>query len=298
MLYTGAKVDKKDNRDKQIDHILGVGEPFNWDKGYDIEEELDIKFPVKDQKKTSSCVGQGVASLVWAKNVREYLNRYGKLTDEMKSFLIDWLISARAIYSQIFVKSGGAYLRDGVKLIKDWGAVSEKLVPFIPDENGCRSLKWKNKVIDETAKILQAKEYRILRSKRSIDLMAQSIRDNEGVILGVKGENNGTWHSLFPKVGKDDWSHCVFGGKAKMVDGKKKIGILNSWGADVGEDGWQWLGEEWFEANKIFNPWMIVDKKNKGWIWLIDRNGKPRKMFVYLLKTITYLLNKRGFKLK
>lgn len=297
MLYTGAKIDKQDKRDKEIDHILGVGEPFDWIKGYDVEEEIGMTIPVKDQKKTSSCVGQATASLVWIKNVREYLDRYGKLTDEMKDYLNKWLISARAIYSQIFLLHGGAYLRDGVKLIKEWGSISENIVPFVPDENGCRSLKWKTKMADETAKILQAEEYRMLRAK-TIDLMAQSIRDNEGVILGVLGENNGTWHSLMPRVGKDEWGHAILGGKARMINGKKYIGILNSWGEKIGDNGWQWLGEEWFEQGQVFNPWMLVDKKNKGWIWLIDRDGKPRKMMAYLLKTITYLLSKRGFKLQ
>ena len=294
--FTGAIPDIVDERDKELDHILSIGEPFDWGRGYDIESDLKIKIPVKNQGKTSSCVGQATATYVWVKNVLEYKHRYGGLTEGMKKYLVDWLISAKAIYSQIFVQQGGAYLRDGVKLIKEWGAVPESSVPFIPQEQDARDTSWKNPTIDKFATLLQAQEYRVIHSP-SIDKVAQSIRDNDGLLMGVRGANNGTWRTEFPKVGNFEWGHAIYGGKARLINGKKHIGILNSWGNGVGVDGWQWLSEEWFDKKMIFNPWLLVDKKNEGWLWLIDRKGKPRKLPVLFLKTIIYLLN-RGYKKK
>lgn len=295
--FTGALPDEADERDKELDHVLAVGEPFDWEEGFDIEEEIGMIIPVKDQGRTSTCTGQAMSTYVWVKNVLEYTKRYGELDDSMKEYLVKWLVSAKAIYSQIFLQQGGAYLRDAIKLIKDWGAVSEQLVPFKPDEQDARDLSWKNSIMDESAKILQAAEYRVVQNP-TIDKLAQAIRDNDGMLLGVAGENNGTWRTLFPKVGKSEWGHAIYGGKAKMIDGKKMIGFLNSWGETTGDRGWQWVGEEWFGVGRLFNPWLLVDKQNSSIIWLIDRNGKPRWMPSLFLKTILYLVNKRGFKLK
>jgi hypothetical protein len=302
IFYTGAEADEFDDRDYEYDHIaLGGGTLFDWQKGYDIEKKIGMDIPTKDQQKSSSCVGQAVSYYVWVKNVLEFIDVYGSLLDNIKKILREWLISSKAIYSQIFLPTnGGAYLRDGVRLIKDWGAVSEKAVPSSNDnvtEAFMRDRSWYSKELSKNAKTLQAKEYRMIRAKTNIDLVAQTIVENDGAIIGVSGENNGTWRSKFPQVGSTEWGHALYAGKAKLINGKKYIGVKNSWGDDVGESGWQWLGEEWFTKGMVFNPWVIIDKRNSGWVWLVDRNGKPRKFLASFLKTITYLIYKRGFKL-
>src|SRR5258708_6414784 len=92
-----------------------------------------------------------------------------------------------------------------------------------------------------------------------IDSIAQAIRDNHGCVLGVTGSNNGTWISPFPKpptAGEQTWGHWLYAGKAKMINGVKFIGFINSWGTNVGEQGWQWVSEDylaWF-----FNVWTMV----------------------------------------
>ncbi len=93
----------------------------------------------------------------------------------------------------------------------------------------------------------------------NIDAMAQAIRDNGGVVLGLRGENNGTWRSEFPALpkGKDLWAHWLFAGKAKLINGKKYIGVLNSWGR-VGDGGWQWIPEEYFKYEWIWEAWTMA----------------------------------------
>jgi hypothetical protein len=61
------------------------------------------------------------------------------------------------------------------------------------------------------------------------------------------------------------WGHALFAGRFRIKDGKKEIGILNSWG-NVGDRGWQWLSEEWFanEGRFIFNPWVVIDQVNNN----------------------------------
>lgn len=103
-----------------------------------------------------------------------------------------------------------------------------------------------------------------------IDIVAQAIRENKGVVLGITGVNNGTWESNMPKPPTNSapsarWYHWVYAGKAKVINGKKYIGILNSWG-NVGDKGWQWLSEDYFKtilsdahgATAIWSAWTHV----------------------------------------
>lgn len=297
ILYTGALHDKFDERYWEYDHIMKGANEFDWEEGYDIEEEIGIKIPVRDQGDTSSCVSFATAYYIWIKNVIELKNKFG-LIENVISYLNNHLLSPRSIYSQVVLSGGGSYLSDNVKLIKDWGCCEENKVPFIDDETKMRDLSWKTDERDEEAKTYQCDSYRVIRAKSDIDAMAIAIRDNHGVILGVDGENNGTWKKAFPKAGKAVWGHGLYAGKAQIIDGKKYIGVLNSWGEDTGDQGWQWLGEEWFTSGMVFNPWVIVDKANTGWLWLIDKNGRERKWLWDWNKTLYYLLTKRGFKLK
>lgn len=295
--YTGAIHDKKDKRNWEADHILKGAETFDWEKGYDIEKEIGLNIPVKNQLKTLECVSFATSSYIWVKNVIELIKKFGKV-ETVINYLNNNLISPRALYSQVYYQDGGSSISDNVKLVKEWGAVTEKDVPFINDEIKGRSLDWKTKEIDEKAETYKCDSYRMIRAKDNIDLMAIAIRDNQGAVMGVDGENNGTWKTKFPKVGKAVWGHGLFAGKAKLINGKKYIGILNSWGEETGENGWQWLREEWFTQKKIFNPWIIVDKENTGWLWLIDKKGKERKWLWNWNKTLYHLLINRNFKLK
>jgi hypothetical protein len=100
-------------------------------------------------------------------------------------------------------------------------------------------------------------------SADDIDSVAQAIRDNHGCVLGVRGSNNGTWLSQFPQPPASTdtpWFHWIYAGKAKMINGKKFIGIINSWGTQVGVNGWQWLGEEYFNTTNVFNIWTMIVK--------------------------------------
>jgi hypothetical protein len=94
-----------------------------------------------------------------------------------------------------------------------------------------------------------------------------AIRDNYGVLGGVYGENNGTWGSGEPKPPvHPTWAHCIFLGKYGKDELGKYIATPNSWGTrpkdKLHPDGWQKLRADWFNNNKMFNPWTLVDKSN------------------------------------
>lgn len=289
----GALIDKYDSQAPQYDHLALGASPFDWKKGYDVEDELGIKLPTKDQKQVPSCVGQAAATLAYVINAFELLKVYGP---DLKNHIKE--LSAKSIYSQIAIGYAmGAYISDAVDKLVSYGINLESDVPSVPQNNQHMfEVMWKNPLLHDKAKNYQGREGRMIRAKQDISLMAQAIRDNGGVLLGLSGQNNGTWKSKYPLPPQFvQWGHCMYAGKAKLILGRPHIGVKQSWGDDVGEDGWQWLSEDWFTSGHIFNPWVLVDKDNIERVKLLDRNGRPRWLPTYMFKAIRYLITDRGY---
>lgn len=248
---TGAAKDVIDVRDRVYDGIAFGAAPFDWNTGYDIEKIINHTIPIKNQNNSKSCVGQG-----WSYEL-------GVLDAVETGTYKD--VSAKAIYSQIALPQGGAYIRDGAKLAVDWGAVGENIVSSYdngnaPGENFMKDKSWKDAQDDLIAQKLKSKEFRMVQDI-TIDIIAQGIRDNYGVVGGVMGANNGSWNTLEPTPGSQDWGHCLFFGKARVDDKGKYIATPNSWGDRFGGQ-WQKLRENWFTNGLMFNPWLLVDQVN------------------------------------
>jgi len=298
-LGKGCIKQPEDERDFIFEKTLGAGVVMTdkeWSDGYDIEKVLGIKLPVKNQQLSYSCVGQAFSTYTFVLNYLE-----NKDLDQH---------SAKAIYSQITLGHGrGAYLRDGAKLIVDWGEVKESIVKSYKadgntDETFMVNKLWINEEVNKLAKTFQSKEYRLITGME-IDHFARAIKDGYGMVAGVTGINNGTWTLTYPKPPKltdaqgQMWGHAIYFGKFRIKDGKKEVGILNSWG-NIGENGWQWLGEDWFadKGRWIFNPWVLIDitnndmvfKKIKGEpsIYLVD-DVKGTKTMIIDMRTLDSL---------
>lgn len=270
-LFHGALRDEKDDRDYFYDRPLG-GMPLtedDWENGFDIESELNFKLPTKNQFSSLSCVGQAISQYVAIINLQE--------TGEYDE------ASAKAIYSQIFLPQGGAYFRDGMRLVKEWGSLFERQVrsykqDLTTDELFMRDRSWKNEDMDKAAKFLSAKDYKSIISY-NINIFAQAIKDNLGIIAGVTGNNNGTWYSQAPKAptlntpSSELWDHALYFGKFGKDSRGKWIGTPNSWGLPF----WQKIYEdEFFKDNGrwIFCPWTLQDKPNDN---LMNTNVKVIK---------------------
>jgi hypothetical protein len=233
--------------------------PFDWTAGIDIEANLasvlnnpSFKLPVKNQNGSGSCGGQA-----WSQYSGVLEAFFDKTFEER---------SAKYIYSQTFVSpDGGSNGRDNSNICINQGVSVEVLCPSY--DNGqppSESYMERPQDITQVARTDASTDRELsaaVVNSENIDSVAQAIRDNYGCVLGVAGTNNGTWLSSFPQPPNTTdvlWGHWLYAGKAKMIDGKKYIGVINSWGADVGENGWQWLGEEYFNATDIFNVWTMV----------------------------------------
>ena len=240
--YTGAKPSPKDKRDFKYSRLAGAF-VIDWEKGYDIEKELNIKLPTKDQGQSFSCGGQA-----WS--------YYGDVLTALK--IGDR--SAKFIYSQTAAPGGGSTGRDNSSLVKNKGWASEMiLTSYIDGKPPTEAFMTDKTGINDTVLLnaAQTKAVSYALVNTDIDSIAQAIILNKGCVIGITGENNGTWLSSEPKVTKTGtWAHWLYAGKLRMKDGRRQIGVKNSWG-NIGDNGWQWLDEAFF-STWCFEAWTLI----------------------------------------
>lgn len=256
----GAIKNKRDFRDRNYTKMARGTAPFDWSKGYDIEVELqtklnnpNFKIPVKDQGVSDSCVGQASA---YYESVQDAFEK-GAFTEK----------SARDAYSQIYYpQTGGSTTRDGLNLLTKPGICKETLMRSSdagdpPSEAFMRNRSDASTITVADATTAKGTAYGTVDI--DIDSFAQALRDNHGMIFTINGQNNGTWLSPFPMPPtKTEWSHELYVGKAKLINGNKFIGVLNSWGANTGQWGWQWIGEDYFANRFIHSTGVLYDSTN------------------------------------
>ena len=254
---TGGIPSEKDKRDFQWDKIaVGMASaPFDWSIGFDIEAKLGVKIPVKDQNGSYSCGGQAMATYEAVLNAIAD----GKLEER----------SAKFIYAQVHYPDGGSTGRDLMDNACNEGFGLESLTSSY--QNGLpptEAFMIRREDITQEA-FEYAKKERGLSyatiSTTDIDSIAQAIRDNNGALIGVCGQNGKGWStSAFPGVPtRTDWRHWIYAGGAKIINGKKYIKIINSWGNKVGEVGWQWICEEYFTSGNCFEARTLVYNVDK-----------------------------------
>ena len=268
-----------DERDYKWSDIGKAVEPFDWEKGYDIEEDLGFKIPIKDQGSSLSCGGQAFA---YYAEVLEFL-----LTDTFEER------SAKFLYSQCYCPGGGSRGRDLCKILKSQGAAREAFCPsYYQDGSPLSELDYQdtstiNNIVRNDAGGAKALDYAFL-NQLTIDHVAQAIKANRGAVIGVSGENNGTWYSEFPKPPTTkEWGHWTVGFKAKLRNGKKMIGFPNSWGLKCGKDGWQWIGEDYFNtvAGGYYAVW-------EAWTMILKKPDEKRNLLITLLLTLLSKIKK------
>lgn len=228
---------------KSLTEIAGDSAPFDWVTGFDITTHIG-EIPSKNQFSSFSCGGQASAYLDYV--ISKFDGR--EITER----------SARFIYAPVAVKGGGSSEQALMNRLTTVGSASESLVTSY--NNGTTDETFMTTVSDfDAVDIEDAGKYKTLEPvyvDLDMESIAKAIKDNGAIILGIYGINNGTWLSKFPVPPKDSdtglWAHWILAGKALTINGKKYIGLKNSWG-DVGENGWQYIGEEYIPF--LFTAW-------------------------------------------
>lgn len=263
-LGKGALPSKPDERDYQWGELGFGSAPFDWSVDFDIESVVG-KLTVKDQNGSSSCGGQAWSTL-------------GQVLDYATGEK-----SAKFIYAQTHAPGGGSDGRANSELVKTKGWGTEVLTPSYSAGMPQGEAFYTNNDISPDAfnEALTDRALSYASVQVNIDSIAQALRDNKGVIIGIIGQNNGTWTSEFPlppQGSSNLWYHWVMIGKAKMINGKKYLGFINSWGAMVGDGGWQWISEDYM--NWLFSTWTLV------------KSTLPPQTFHYIFtKNLTYSMS-------
>lgn len=239
----GGIVVEQDPNIAMASEVVADVAPFDWNLGCDIELKVG-KIKVKNQMASGSCGGQATSYLT---AVLEAI-RDNKPYEEK---------SARYVYAPVAVPGGGSSEPALVNRVITAGNADEPMVPSNrPDGSTDETFMTDMSDIDNIDIIegLKVKGLTPLYHSINIDSLAQAIRDNGGVILGVYGQNNGTWLSEFPQPPVNhEFAHWMYFGKAKMINGKKYIGSPNSWGMSANGGNWQWIGEDYLQH--VFRAW-------------------------------------------
>ena len=250
----GALVRGEDPRDVPYSSLIFGAPVVNWDKGFDVEENLGIKVRIDDQGSSQSCVAQA-----WSK--------YGEVVDYVETRQIPDL-SARDIYSRIFVPPDGvAYGYKGGSVLKDRGVAEEKFIlSYIsgnpPDEAFMR-IRNDDPDVAKNAAIRKIKGYAFV-SGSNVDELAHAIQNNHGALFGVTGSNNGwqTGHPRPPLQGEPVWGHFLYASGFKIINGRKYVYGPNSWGKAWGQGGYYFLEESYFAQGWTFNGMTLADLPN------------------------------------
>lgn len=214
--------------------------PFDWNAGFSVPELV-----TKDQGLSYSCGGQALAYKGEAE------------TGVPKS--------AKFPYSQVFVRGGGSGEASLIKIKVTEGLCDEAVLPSYqngapPSESFMEDSSVITPIVLDNARTNEGVTVYV---NLNFEAMAQAVRDNGGIIIGVYGENNGSWVSGDPLPPKSkEWSHWLYAGKALMRNGRRVIGFKNSWGpiGDAGT-GWQYITEDYLPF--IWSAWTV--QKGSGY---------------------------------
>ena len=173
---------------------------------------------MKDQNGSGSCGGQA-----WS--------YYGEVLEKIATGTYEPR-SARWIYSHTRVPPAGSRGRDNCNFVIKNGFAVELYAPSYdngkpPTESFMALIPKLPKQALEDLEVSKALSY--LHVPVNIEMFAQAMEEHNGLVLVLNGSDNGTWRSKFPAPPKaKEWGHFLYAGKARMIKGKKYIGVINS----------------------------------------------------------------------
>lgn len=238
---TGGIIQERDETIAGFSELVADSPIFDWERGFDIRKKLGRELSSKNQGSSGSCGGQAVGYLTEA------------ILDSQEA-------SARSVYNKCFYPNGGGSTETGLmNTVINIGVDRE--TDTVSYENGNPPSEDFMRTPDSNPSFIRG--LRPVYIEVDFDSMATAILQNNGIIIGIAGQDNGTWLSPEPKPPTNrSWNHWVYAGFAGMRNGKKCIGFKNSWGPTVGENGWQYIYEDY--EPYLFCAWsMVYNNKNK-----------------------------------
>jgi C1A family cysteine protease len=231
----GYLPDPKDERD----FIYSIEAPV------ELPTEVDNRVyttPVRDQGNLGSCTGFSMTV-----GLREFMTKVeGKYTTRFSPLYLYY--KERELEDSID-EDAGAYIRDGLKVLKNIGCCRESYWPYKVEE-----FKTKPSV---TADQNCLERYKIKSYTRLNNLIQikTALHNKQGVVLGF------TVYDSFEEIGDDGimpmpkWNERKLGGHAVFCvgysDTNQWLIVKNSWGTEFGDKGYFYMPYEYVE--KGFN---------------------------------------------
>lgn len=272
----GAIKKTTDLRDHKYHRLIAGGpQPFNWATAPQLDQLIRTQTTkIKDQGDSDSCGGQASAY---------YLGDLAGVE-----------ISARDIYSQVFVPGGGSDLRTILSLIVrlNGGVRTEADMTSYSNGQPPTEAFMESRMGATNTPLHRGTAYAF--SKTDIETVASATRDCGGCILLIDERNNGTWDSEAPlppgTSAEEEWRHFIRVKFAGWYNGKKAVAFTNSWGTGVGVGGWQILTEDHFIAGCIQEAGVLYDSAAYSYTPTALQTFAPPWLLKILSFLHTYLL--------
>lgn len=189
-----SPIDKRDFSYKGFSSI-----PYDWSVPFNIT----ISPELKNQGQSGSCGGQAMS---YYGEVLEALN--DKTAEER---------SAKFIYAQTFIPPAGTYLRDLCDVVIKQGWAREAVLTSYEAGNPPNEA-FMQRVEDITPEVkLDASSAQALAYANvplTFDSIAMAVRDNNGAIIMISGQNGNNWLSPFPlsehRKDEQGWQHFLY----------------------------------------------------------------------------------------
>lgn len=270
--YKGGEMaaipDTPDNRDFLIDEILGA--PV-LPPEFDVSSGLDLK--VESQGSSLSCIAQSVS-------------KYAEVLDRLENPRNKTDLSAKFLYSRIFLPQGGAQIRMGFSALQKAGDCEEHLDPSYSQLNALGEAEMR-KVNNDPSTLENALKYRIetyatLWHNYNTELIKQTIFQNHGAVCGFYGTNYG-WSIrdglpvgvVTPPSANENpyayWAHGVYLCGWSIIQGREYIKFINSWGKNWGDRGYGYIHPDYWSGTDAFSLWTAVDMPNEIFKLMVDK---------------------------
>lgn len=228
--------------------------PYDWSTPFDIRTTIG-QIAIKDQGTSFSCSGQAASYFLEIQRRRKLIN--------------EGAISAKSIYAPIAFPGGGTTVSELEAQIASHGANLELTVPSYDaygaplSELMITDMSWETSALKTDALIRSG--YTPFDLTIDIDIIAENIKTWGACILEVRGQNGHTptWLSSTPSApvpdnGNEIWHHFLVAIGSTMLGGKKAIIVLNSWGTTVGENGEQYVTEDFFTGKGVVDAFTFI----------------------------------------
>ncbi|PRR86890.1 C1 family peptidase [Clostridium luticellarii] len=240
------KPDKQDMRDK-IYYSSTIKQISNLPKEADLRKYMS---PIVDQGELGSCTANAIVS-----GLREYLENISKEPYKQLSRL--YLYWWERFIENTVNDDSGAYIRDGMKVLKQLGCSFENDYPY--DISKFTEEPTPRAVLNGVSYTIE--EYRRVKDLNTLKI---ALAENLPVVTGIKVYSSfesddvaDTGIVPMPDITKEQ----LLGGHAILAvgynDNKTQVIMRNSWGEDWGDKGYFYLPYKYFTDpnNYVTDMW-------------------------------------------